>query len=105
MPYKQRLNQHSAYKKKYDETIRILREMKENKPCTDCGNFFAHYIMEYDHVPERGPKKCSVAAAVGRGPGTLTFINELAKCDLVCANCHATRTWMRKQNMPLSSTG
>jgi hypothetical protein len=67
---------------------------KVGKPCTDCGGKFPHYCLQWDHVPERGPKLFNL----GRSDYSLAKIDaELAKCDLVCANCHAVRTWNRRR--------
>jgi predicted HNH restriction endonuclease len=69
----------------------------KNNPCTDCGFRFPHFVMEWDHVPGRGKKRCSVSTFYGRIKVTAkTFVAELAKCDLVCANCHRTRTYNRR---------
>jgi hypothetical protein len=48
--------------------------------------------MQWDHVPERGPKLFNLSRA---DYGMEKVLAEIAKCDLVCANCHAIRTWNR----------
>jgi hypothetical protein len=57
----------------------------------DCGQTFPPECMDFDHV--RG-KKC---AAVGtlRGHKLSFLAAEIAKCDLVCSNCHRIRTRQR----------
>jgi hypothetical protein len=66
---------------------------KIGQPCTDCGGYFPTCCLQWDHVPERGPKLFEL----GRGDYSLAKIKaEMAKCDLVCANCHVIRTWNRK---------
>lgn len=78
----------SRYGRKY------VTEAKIGKPCTDCAGTFPHYVLQWDHVPERGPKLFNL----GRGDYSLAKIEaEIAKCDLVCANCHAVRTWNRRR--------
>lgn len=85
-------------KERHDKNNEIYREMK-SQPCTDCHNIFPHYIMEFDHVPERGILKKRIAALVGsRSWNAKTLQDELAKCDLVCANCHKIRTYERRTN-------
>lgn len=67
-------------------------------PCADCGGSFPHYVMEFDHVPERGTKKTSIGAICGSRKMTAKTVKvEMAKCDLVCANCHKIRTHERGQ--------
>lgn len=69
----------------------IIRELKA-RPCTDCGQTFPNCAMEFDHV--RGEKLFSLHSA---GPRTVeSLMAEIAKCDLVCANCHRIRTCNRR---------
>lgn len=59
-------------------------------PCIDCGETDVR-VLEFDHV--RGVKRGQVGsmAAVSRR----AVIDEIAKCDVVCANCHKRRTWIQ----------
>lgn len=69
-----------------------LRQLKEGKPCADCGLVFPWQVMQWDHKP--GTEKSleiSAAFAVSRE----TVLAEIAKCDLVCTNCHIIRTFQR----------
>jgi hypothetical protein len=69
---------------------------KEGKPCTDCGGVFHQAAMEYDHVPERGPKLFNL----GQSDRSVEAVKaEIAKCDIVCANCHRIRTWNRNRGL------
>jgi hypothetical protein len=62
-------------------------------PCVDCGRKYPPYVMHFDHI--RGKKKFNIALGYQR---TAKDVNEeIAKCELVCANCHAERTWKRRQ--------
>lgn len=70
-----------------------VAEFKKGKPCADCGGLFPPYVLDFDHVPERGPKRFHL----GQPDRNLKEVmEELAKCDLVCANCHRIRTWKRR---------
>jgi 5-methylcytosine-specific restriction endonuclease McrA len=67
----------------------LLDQMKSN-PCTDCGGTFPTYVMEYDHRdPKTKRKAISTWCASGYIKGML---EEIALCDLICANCHRIRT-------------
>jgi hypothetical protein len=57
--------------------------------CVDCGNDDL-VVLEFDHVPGRGPKMASVTSIIRCSWSVV--LAEIAKCDLVCANCHAHRT-------------
>ena len=66
----------------------------KNAPCTDCGNVFPPECMDFDHV--RGVKKFSISTPSRmRGSTLLDLLEELDKCELVCANCHRIRTRKR----------
>ena len=61
--------------------------------CKDCGITDVR-VLEFDHVPERGPKRYGIMGVLA---STHRLKEELAKCDVVCANCHAIRTRERGQ--------
>lgn len=92
MPYKDK-NQQKEFQKNWKRSkIRALQALKEGKPCTDCGIAYPHYVMQWDHLPEHKKFK-----NVNRmfGYSWHRIIAEIAKCELVCANCHAARTYER----------
>jgi hypothetical protein len=47
--------------------------------------------MDFDHV--RGEKQSNVASLVGMSASEERLRAEIAKCDVVCANCHRERTY------------
>lgn len=71
----------------------LLRQAKA-KPCMDCGGSFPSYVMHFDH---RDPNTKRDKLSNIRRAGLL--IKEMAKCDLVCANCHAIRTHETKAHL------
>lgn len=72
-----------------------LRELR-SVPCQDCHRRLSPYSMEFDH---RHPttKSQRVMAMVGRA-GMQRILAEVAKCDVVCANCHRMRTYRRRES-------
>lgn len=68
----------------------FLHKYKEFHGCKDCGGKFAFYILDLDH---RDPhkKKFQPSKLAERGSWE-KMLEELAKCDVVCANCHRVRT-------------
>lgn len=72
-----------------------LRELKESNPCLDCGVSYPYYVMQFDHV--RGTKLGNVSAAITNDWSRTKIEAEIAKCELVCSNCHAVRTYQRRQ--------
>jgi hypothetical protein len=72
---------------------KYIREYKERHPCADCKIQYPYYVMDFDHV--RGKKQKNVMELVP----TLSkkkIDEEIAKCEVVCSNCHRARTHMRK---------
>lgn len=73
----------------------FVREWKTAGPCTDCGIDFPYWIMQADHI--RGDKLFNLNS-VSRTTRNKTSIQaELDKCERVCANCHADRTFHRQE--------
>ena len=82
-------------RKRKQEIKTMIRDMKDNKSCMDCGVSYRYYVMEFDHLP--GTKKHSHPAELYKtGWGNERILEELSKCELVCANCHRERTMGRK---------
>lgn len=73
------------------ETLAWLRELRR-VPCMDCGGTFLPYVMEFDH---RDPKTKLFALTSNRAmlKPREQLLAEIAKCDIVCANCHRARTY------------
>ena len=72
-----------------------MDEMKR-APCKDCSNTYPPECMDFDHIPERGPKLFAVSRAVPSYKQADKIRDEIKKCDLVCANCHRIRTRLRR---------
>jgi hypothetical protein len=88
--------------KKGEKRIRaIIRQAKE-KPCTDCGVQHPFYVMDFDHRP--GETKLFALGSVGARVrvSLQRLLAEIAKCDVVCANCHRERTYQRKKRTRLA---
>ena len=57
-------------------------------PCVDCGETDI-IVLQFDHQSD---KEMNVADLVGRGHGWPRILEEIAKCEVVCANDHLRRT-------------
>lgn len=60
----------------------------------DCGGVFPVCAMDLDHRPGED-KAITPSAMVARGWSDERVQAEIAKCDVVCANCHRIRTAIR----------
>ena len=72
--------------------VEWYRSLKD-APCSDCGGRFHHAAMHWDHLP--GQAKRGDLGRLINGHSRQTILAEIAKCELVCANCHAVRTYER----------
>lgn len=91
----QRIQQRrEAWRRRHDEQTKVLDDLRA-RPCTDCGLGFPVYVMEFDHR-DPSQKRYLVSQMPGRVK-LATLMEEIAKCDVVCANCHRVRTYWRRQ--------
>lgn len=58
-------------------------------PCVDCGESDL-VVLDFDHV--RGVKSFNVSMAARYGWSLCKIQEEVAKCEVRCANCHRRRT-------------
>ncbi len=72
---------------------RAFLDEQKNVPCVDCDERYPSYVMQFDHV--RGKKLFNIADHLGRYTRR-RLMAEIAKCEVVCANCHAKRTYARR---------
>lgn len=84
----------SLDKKKYKKYKDYINEFKIGKSCTDCNKMFPPYVMQFDHI---NPKNKLNNVAHMRNEKLI--LEEISKCDLVCANCHAVREHKRRDGV------
>jgi 5-methylcytosine-specific restriction endonuclease McrA len=73
---------------------RLVAELLLAGRCTDCG-LADPLVLEFDHV---GPKRAEVGLLVREGYRLSKIVEEIANCELVCANCHRRRTGLRARS-------
>ena len=69
-------------------------------PCLDCGETDA-VVLEFDHLRD---KRFSIGAKLATHTWA-DILEEIAKCDVVCANCHRRRTAQRRGSNRARLTG
>ena len=62
--------------------------LKKGKPCVDCGGVFPTCVMDYHHR-DPATKEFGISQRVSYSRDRI--LAEIAKCDLICANCHRIR--------------
>ena len=78
--------------RKASQAVRALMQYNKHwARCTDCYVKYPYWVNQYDHV--RGTKVRHISRS--HFFGRLKMLEEMTKCDIVCANCHAERTHRR----------
>jgi hypothetical protein len=72
------------------ERAALLIEFFRTHVCVDCGEEDP-LVLEFDH---RSDKLFNISKGL-RDRNWATVLDEIAKCDVVCANCHRRRTARR----------
>lgn len=84
-------HEHRRGKSKF---VKALLRRAKDVPCADCGGRFSNVSMDFDHIPDRGPKLFELSRCGGER--TVADIErEMFKCEVVCSNCHRVRTATR----------
>lgn len=94
--------------KRYADRARALIQEHKVGPCVDCGGDFPQVCYDFDH---RDPmqKHPSLRGKLGHTSvrrnmnylartSATQFLDEIKKCDVVCANCHRIRTARQRAN-------
>ena len=94
--YKENKVSHREVVGKRNQRVRLENrnrylEYLRTHPCVDCGNSDIR-VLEADHLKD---KKANVGTLITTGYSWDTIELELAKCEIVCANCHRIRTYSR----------
>jgi len=99
-----------AYNKKHYERNKIdyIRRAKQRRkqlrdfiikaksiPCFDCKKTYPYYVMGFDHI--NGQKSYTIGEVAHSGIPIEKLKKEIKKCEVVCANCHAIRTFKLKR--------
>lgn len=68
-----------------------LVDIKQTSGCVDCGERNP-VVLDFDHLKD---KKYNVSRMIHEGFSWKAIAREIAKCEVVCANCHRIRTHLR----------
>ena len=81
------------YNAKTRGKVRDFLKRAKERPCADCKRTYPYYVMDFDHRP--GTDKTYDLSKVARRGSMAVAKVEIAKCDVVCSNCHRERTHER----------
>lgn len=75
----------ASIRKRNTEVVNKAKDV----PCADCGIKYPSYVMDFDHLdPALKIKNVSLLKA----HSLEKLYAEIAKCEVVCSNCHRIRT-------------
>ena len=80
-------------KRRWAEYGERVAATKIERGCVDCGYNARPAALQFDHRP--GEQKLGIISRLSSRPWEIVAL-EMAKCDVVCANCHSIRTASRK---------
>jgi len=86
---KQKKMIYASKKIRVEKAKEYVKNLKSSTPCMDCGIFYPHYVMDFDH---QHSKEFLISMATHDGTSLEKIKNEIEKCEIVCSNCHRIRT-------------
>ena len=93
--YKENKERAKAQKKKFRaERIAWFQEYKTKQGCRQCGA--SHPAVLDCHHIDPSEKEFVLSSALRRDWSKERILKELAKCDILCANCHRIHHWNEK---------
>ncbi|MGG2357294.1 hypothetical protein ACE4Z2_24950, partial [Salmonella enterica] len=70
-----------------DELKQVVHEYKMSHPCEKCG--FDHPgALQFHHL-DQDDKECEVSVLIIRKVSVQRIMQEIEKCQVLCANCHS----------------
>jgi hypothetical protein len=82
-----------------ENRARIVRFLAE-RCCADCGETDL-VVLEFDHLRDNSH---NISYLVRAGYEWAYILEEIAKCDVVCTNCHRRRTAVRSRTYRYRAT-
>lgn len=91
--HKQRMKISKAKRREFFRNI--ILEYKLSHPCVDCGEDDPD-VLEFDHISN--DKSFNIGACARESiMSEQILVNEIAKCQVRCANCHRKITALRRR--------
>lgn len=91
--YQNNKEQYTERNKKRKREMQNYVWTQKSVPCMDCKVQYEPWVMQFDHRPDE-EKVANIGKLINNGSWK-KLLDEIAKCDVVCANCHAMRTASR----------
>src|SRR6266704_92645 len=94
--YKQYYLNNPAYfrehgRKQQQEIKKYIQQQKVGLSCKRCGNDVIR-VLDFHHT-DKSSKEASIASMAKRGWSQERILQEIVKCEVLCANCHRILHW------------
>jgi hypothetical protein len=75
----------TQFNRRHKDKVRtFIITLKKGKPCEMCGVMYNYWQMHFDHIDHRNK-----ITDISNCRSIPLIIEEVKKCRLLCANCHA----------------
>ena len=91
-----------AERKRHIAEMIVLVAQLKSVPCKDCSQEYPSYVMDFDHI-DAAQKRHNISHLARSGAPRKKILEEIAKCEIVCANCHRIRTHHRARLIQLDA--
>lgn len=91
-----RIREHDRNHNKISYWNQLIVYEYKNVSCVDCHVNYPPYVMDFDH---RNPEEKLFHISKPMSHNKEEIIAEIKKCDVVCANCHRIRTFIKRENV------
>lgn len=71
----------------------FIANYKQSRSCADCKENYPYWMMDFDHLSD---KEFGISSFYRNTQDIEKIKNEIKKCEVVCANCHRNRTYLRR---------
>lgn len=92
--YKNKVKARTAVTKRRKEITSYINEIKSKLHCINCKENHVACLDFHHRNPDE--KDFTIATAMLHGYKKDKILEEIAKCDVLCANCHRKLHWTEK---------
>lgn len=82
------------------ETRDFIRSLKRGRPCDMCGGLFPPTAMDWDHIDPTQKSFEICQEGIREMYSQEKLLEEIAKCRLICANCHRIHSAIQRGEDP-----
>lgn len=92
---KNRQSEKARVKKRKQEIKDWLETLKSDLKCSECSEDHIATLQFHHRNPDE--KEIGISETIRYGWGIPRILEEISKCDVLCANCHSKKHWKIKR--------